>query len=87
VSGNPINQSNPLVLVRSGSAVTLVIKGGDFASTDTFSYSTGITDDTAPALSGTTQWTLVLEASGAATPGLNNLTFNDHTYRGIIRIG
>lgn len=84
--GTRITQSNPLVIVRSGSAVTLTITGGGFASTDTFTYSTGITDDSAPSLTGTTVWTLSLVASGAATPGNNHLTFNDHTYRGILRI-
>jgi hypothetical protein len=86
-SGTRVTQAAPLTIVRSGSAVQLVIKGGGFASTDTFSYSTGISDDTAPALSGSTQWTLTLAASGAATPGENNITFNNHTYRGILRIG
>lgn len=86
-AGVRVTPSAPLTLVRSGSAVELVITGGDFASTDEFSYSTGISDNTAPALSGTTEWTLTLEASGAATPGPNNLTFNNHTYRGLLVVG
>ena len=87
VSGTRVNQSAPLVLVRSGAAKTLVIKGGGFASTDTFTYSTGISDSVAPSLSSTTQWTLTLAASGAATPGLNHVTFNGHIYRNLLSIG
>jgi hypothetical protein len=86
-SGTRVTQNAPLGLVRSGSAATLIIKGGDFASTDTFTYSTGISDSVAPSLSGSTQWTLTLVASGSATPGNNNLTYNNHTYRGILRVG
>ena len=86
-SGSRVNQGAPLGLVRSGSAVELILKGGGFASTDTFTYSTGISDSVAPSLSGSTQWTLTLVASGGATPGNNNLTFNGHSYRGILRVG
>lgn len=86
-SGARINQSNPLVLVRSGAAKTITVKGGNFASTDTFTYSTGISDDVAPSLSGSTQWTLTLEASGSASAGLNHLYFNGHIYRNHIMVG
>jgi hypothetical protein len=86
-SGTRIYQANPLVLVRSGAAVQLIIKGGDFSSTDSFTYPTGISDSVAPSLSGSTQWTLTLTASGAATPGDNTLTFNGHQYRGYLRVG
>jgi hypothetical protein len=87
-SGNAVlRQSAPLVLVRNGAAVTLVITGGGFLSTDSFTYSTGITDETAPALTGSTVWTLSLVADGTATPGDNHLTFNNRTYRNLLRVG
>lgn len=86
-AGTRINQSNPLGLVRSGSAVTLTLTGGGFVSTDAFTYSAEIEDDVAPALSGTTIWTLTLIATGAASPGLNHLYFNNHIYRNIFMVG
>ena len=86
-SGVKVWQGATLGLVRSGSAVSLVIIGGGLASSDAFSYSTGISDSIAPSLSGTTQWTLTLVASGATTPGLNHMTFNNHTYRNIFSVG
>lgn len=79
-------QSAPLVLVRGGAAVSLVIKGGGFSSADTFTYTSGITDDSAPSLSGTTQWTLSLVASGGMAAGFAHLTFNNHTYRNIFMV-
>jgi hypothetical protein len=84
-SGNRVlQQSAPLVLSAGGAAVTLTITGGNFASTDTFTYSTGISDNSAPSLSGTTVWTLSLVAAGGTSTGFKNLTFNDHTYRNLL---
>ena len=79
-------QSAPLVLARGGAAVSLVVKGGDFASDDSFSYTSGISDNSAPSLSGSTQWTLSLVASGGTSTGFKHLTFNDHTYRNIFLV-
>lgn len=78
-------QSAPLVIARSGTAV-LVLIGGDFASTDEFTYTSGISDSVAPSLSGSTQWTLTLAASGGTSTGFKHLTFNDHTYRNIFLV-
>lgn len=77
-------QSAPLVLSAGGAAVTLTITGGNFASDDSFSYSTGISDNSAPSLSGSTVWTLSLVAAGGTSTGFKNLTFNDHTYRNLL---
>lgn len=71
---------SPLRLSRGGAAVQLIIDGGNFASTDTFSYSTGISDSVAPLLSGSSRWTLTLVASGGMVAGEWNMTYNDHTY-------
>lgn len=84
--GVRILATSPLSLTRSGASKQLVITGGGFASTDTFTYSTGITDSVAAALTGTTVWTLTLVAGSTATPGPNNVTFNNHTYRGIVNV-
>lgn len=84
-SGTRINQGNPLGLVRGGASVQLILKGGDFASSDAFTYSNGIS--ATKSLTGSTQWTLAIGASSEATPGSNNITFNNHTYRGILRVG
>jgi hypothetical protein len=79
-------QSAPLVLVRGGSAVSLVIKGGGFASGNTFTYTSGISDNSAPSLSGSTQWTLSLVASGGMAAGFAHMTFEGHTYRNIFMV-
>lgn len=86
-AGVRVTQNAPLVLVRGGSAVELIIKGGGFAATDEFSYSSGVSDDIDPSLSGSTQWTLTLAAAGGTTAGDKHLTYNNHTYRGILRVG
>lgn len=78
--------SAPLRLSRGGAAVTLLVNGGDFVSTDAFSYSTGISDSSAPALTGSTLWTLSLAAASNMTPGEWHLTYNDHTYRNILSV-
>ena len=86
-TGTRILPATPLHLTRSGPAVQLIVKGGGFASTDTFTYSTGISDSVSPSLSGTTQWTLTLIAGGSTVPGSNHLTFNNHQYRNIFMVG
>jgi hypothetical protein len=79
-------QSAPLVLARGGAAKTLVITGGGFASDDSFSYTSGITDNSAPSLSGSTEWTLSLVASGGTSTGFKHLTFENHTYYNIFLV-
>lgn len=84
VGGNAVWAGAPLTLTRGGASKTLALRGGGFASTDTFSYSTGITATTA--LTGTATWTLTLTAGVGATPGTGNLIYNNHTYRGIFSV-
>lgn len=79
-------QSAPLVLVRSGPTKQLLLRGGGFSASDTFTFSTGISASSST-LTGTTLWTLTLSASGAASPGLNHMTYNGHTYRNIFNVG
>jgi hypothetical protein len=68
--------SLPIALVAGGGAVTVYVSGGGFAAADTFAYgSTGITDGVAPALTGTTIWTLSVIAAGGTTPGLYRLVY------------
>jgi hypothetical protein len=85
VSGDRVTQASPLVLVRSGASKSLILKGDGFASTDTFTFSTGVSATTS--LTGSTQWTLTVSASSGATPGDNHMTYNNHTYRNILRVG
>ena len=85
-SGVRVWQGAPLSLTRGGSAITLEVIGGDFLSTDDFTYSSGLTDDSVPVLTGSTQWTLSLVADSGMTPGSWHLTFNNHTYRNIFSV-
>jgi len=78
--------TSPLTLSKGGAAVTLLLTGARFSASDTFSYSTGITDNVAPALTGTTLWTLSLKAANTMAGGEYNLTFNGTTWRGIFRV-
>jgi hypothetical protein len=86
VNGNVVLPGSPLTIKRTVDTKVLRIIGRDFSSADTFSYSSGISNSVAPALSGSTQWTLTLVASGGMTPGDWHLTMNGRTYRGILRI-
>lgn len=85
-AGTRVLASSPLNLSRGGAAVQLILKGGNFKSTDTFSYSSGISNSIAASLSGTSQWTLTLVASGGMTAGQWHLTYNNHTYRNIFSV-
>lgn len=67
---------NPLVLTRGGAAGVLSVLGGGFSSSDTFSYSTGISDAASPFLSSDDLWTLTVHASGGAPVGVHPMTFN-----------
>ena len=86
VSGTRVLPSSPLLLSRGGAAVALTLTGGNFASSNTFTYSSGVSDNSAPSLTGTTVWTLSLVASGGMAAGEWHLTFNSHTYRNILRV-
>lgn len=86
-NGTAVTQLAPLAVTRTligpTKPVTLILTGGDFAATDTFTSGTGIT--ILSALSGTTVWTLTITASVTGAAGYKDLTYNSHTYRGIIR--
>lgn len=85
-SGTVVKQAAPVSLTRGGAAVPLILRGAGFRSTDTFTYSSGITDNTAPVLTGSTVWTLSLLAAGGMAAGEWNIALNGHTYRGILRV-
>jgi hypothetical protein len=84
-AGNWLSQSQPLSLTRGGTAVTVLINGRRFASTDTISYPTGISDNSAPIRTNTLT-TLSLVASGAMSAGSYSLTFNGHVYVNIFSV-
>lgn len=84
-SGNAVDQLHPLALHTGGSAVTLKLGGVSFTTADTISYTTGISDNSAPALTGTTLWTLSVHATGAVGDSYS-LTFNGSTFRNIFRV-
>lgn len=67
--------SLPVVLAKGGAPVAVVLVGINFTATDAFTYPAGITDSVPPSLSGTTQWTLSVQASGGMTAGLYPLIF------------
>lgn len=84
-AGNDVWQSRPLSLRRGGAAVTALMKGRDFTATDTLSYSTGISDNSAPVVTSTLI-TLSLVASGVMAAGQYSLTFNGHTFRNVFAV-
>lgn len=84
-NGNAVSQAKPLALHTGGSAVTLKLNGVSFSTADTISYTTGISDNSAPALTGTTLWTLSVKATGAAGDTYS-LTFNGSIFRNIFRV-
>lgn len=66
-SGNQVSQSHKLNL-RRNVASTLILNGRGFTATDSLSYSTGLSDSTAPVTTAT-QKTLSIIASLVAVPG------------------
>lgn len=82
--GTRISPRVPLAMQRN-SAVTVLLNGTRFASTDTLTYPTGITDSSA-VVRTTTLTTLTLVAALSMAPGDYNLTFNNSVYRGIFRV-
>ena len=85
--GNAVAVNAPLNMVRTV-AKQLIVNGRDFSASDTFAYSSGISDSVAPVRTGTTLWTLTLVASGGMTPGDKyDLTFNtDTTLRNVFSV-
>jgi hypothetical protein len=84
-SGNPVSQSHRLKLSRN-IAASLILSGRGFTSTDSYSYSTGLSDSSAPVTTAT-QKTLSIIASLIATPGDNyGLTFNGVLYPNCISV-
>lgn len=83
-SGSTVSQSSPLMLVR-GVNGTLTCTGHGFSTSDTITYSTGISDGAAVSRTATVT-TLTLLADGGMAAGDYNLTFNGTTYRGILRV-
>ncbi len=69
----------PVVLLRSGGVVSVVVTGVNFASTDVFTYgNSGIVDNSAPVNVSATEWDLSVHVvnAGSGTPvGLYALTF------------
>lgn len=81
-----VSQQQPLSLARGGAAKTLYLGGVAFTSSDTISYTTGITDSVAPVITSTLI-TLTLVASIGATPSdFYSLTFNGTTFRNIFSV-
>ena len=83
-NGATISQSSKLLITR-GVNKTLALHGQNFSTSDTISYSSGITDGAAVSRTATLT-TLTLLADGGMTAGDYNLTFNGTTYRGILRV-
>jgi hypothetical protein len=82
--GTRISPREPLAIERN-TAVTVLLAGTRFASTDTLTYPTGITDSSAVVRTATLT-TLTLIAALSMVPGDYNLTFNNSVYRGIFRV-
>lgn len=98
-AGTDVSQSNPLVMTRN-SAISLILLGQYFTGAMTFTYPTGITDNSAPVFDTTTdvngrplsRVTLSLIAALGMTPGTYSLTVNDgvskygHNYTNIFAV-
>lgn len=79
-----VTQTSPLAMFR-GEAITLLLNGRRFASTDTITYSTGISDDSAISRTDTVT-TLSIIADLGMGAGSYSLTFNGHVYRNILSV-
>lgn len=79
-----LSQSTPLNLIR-GVAATLLLNGVRFSSTDTITYSTGITDSSSPTRTSSLT-TLSVVADPGMSAGSYSLTFNGHVYRNIFSV-
>lgn len=78
---------SPLVLTRGGAARSLVLTGVGFSASDTFVYSsTGLTDAAPPALLGSTQWTLSVQASVGMATGRYRMTFNKDVWQSVFEV-
>lgn len=79
---------NPIVLIRGGAAVPVILGGNNFASSDTILYggAGGITDAAPPNLVSSTQWDLNVQASIGMQVGLFSFTFNGTVWPSVFQI-
>lgn len=82
INGTRVYSGAPLVVRRSSSA-TLVLVGRGFSASDTITFSSGIS---ASVSRTTTQTTLTLTIAANATIGVQDVTFNGNTLRGVIQV-
>lgn len=84
VNGAAVSAAAPLYLHTGGSAVTVKLGGQNFSSSDTISYTSGISDNSAPTVTATLI-TLSIKATGSAGD-FYSLIFNGTTFRNIFRV-
>ena len=82
--GSRVSQSSPLAMIRN-TPTTLLLNGTRFASSDTITYPSGVTDSAAVVRTSTLT-TLTIVAAPSMTPGDYALTFNNSVYRGLLRV-
>lgn len=84
VNGVTVSAAAPLYLHTGGSAVPVKLGGQNFSSSDTISYTSGISDSSSPTIT-TMLITLSIHATGSAGDRYS-LTFNGTTFRNIFRV-
>jgi hypothetical protein len=77
----------PVVLVHGGAAAPVVVTGVNFTAADVFTYgAAGITDDSAPVLTGSTEWDLSVKASVGTSSGSYDLVFGTQIWRALFNV-